>query len=158
MVDFPTPSSNRSIVVLYNPLGRTLLLERGFWHTALFEALAMGWRPTGTVAPPRRLGIKTKDQWQGDYLELSGQEMTRNDALEFGLALGRTRKIEFDDLCAFSLASGFLICEPAEELQEKISRFNMGKSAGVEVSEAAAEEAREHRPPQTTGRKPEAGE
>jgi hypothetical protein len=109
----------QQMVILYSPEGRMFPLERGLWQAALREAETMGWRPAGTCGPPRSLGARSGEPWQGEYGEACGQEVTRDDAQEFGWALARSGRAEFSLLCAFSLGSGFLVCEPAAQWQPR---------------------------------------
>lgn len=121
------------VVILYSPAGEAFPLERRLWLAALREAEVMGWKPAGTCAPPRLLGARSGQPWQGDYRKPCGQEVRREDALEFGLALGRLGKSKFDALRDFSLKSGFLICEPPEGWQPPADLLSLGQQAGLKA-------------------------
>lgn len=128
------------IVILYSPGGQALELERQLWLGALREAEAMGWRPEGTGAPPRLLGTPGGEPWQGDYRRPCGQEVRREDALAFGLALGRASTAEFGGLRDFSLKSGFLICEPSDGWHSTADLLALGRQVGLKPGEAGREE------------------
>lgn len=135
------------IVILYSPLGQALELERQLWLDALREAEVMGWRPEGTGAPPRLLGTRGGEPWQGDYGRPCGQEVRREDALEFGLALGRAGTAEFGAVRDFSLKSGFLICEPSDGWHSPADLLTLARRVGVKEGKAGREEcAPEHIP------------
>lgn len=99
------------MVVLYHPNGRSLELDQELWRKALECARGQGWRATGTLAPPQTLGERGVERWDGGYEQPLGQEVVREDARRFGMALGLADRREFDRLREFSLEAGFIVCD-----------------------------------------------
>ena len=54
------------------------------WHQLLRVAIAFGWQPAGTIAPPEYDG-----DWNGGYCSNDFQEVSDSDARALGTALHR---------------------------------------------------------------------
>lgn len=98
------------MTVLFHPDGRSLTLEDTAWKRALDLALAAGWTPGRTLAPPPGIGARN-EAWDGRHEPAAGQEVTRADAARFAAALAGSTGPEWVGVLArFAAKSGFLVC------------------------------------------------
>jgi hypothetical protein len=115
-------------VALFDTSGRLVEITAGLWATALNLAMANGWKPAGTTAPPRRWtpegAIAGLSPWDGRYAKAMGQCVTASDAVRFPQALARGVECEGNAhlarLAGFASAGGFLVCRLTAELREAL--------------------------------------
>ena len=115
-------------VGLFDTSGRLLEITTELWATALNLAMANGWKPAGTTAPPRRWtpegAVAGLTPWDGRYAEALGQCVTASDAGRFAQALARGVEREGNAqlarLAGFGSAGGFLVCPLTAELREAL--------------------------------------
>ena len=117
------------VVSLFDAVGRFVQVPAALWAKALGTAMAHGWRPAGTAAPPRHWGLNwqgnVQERWDGRYEAPLGQCVNAGDAQQLGRALGKAMEREVDldigALASFSSRGSFIICPLTTELQRALS-------------------------------------
>ncbi len=145
---------------LFNQFGDHLHIEDEDWGALLELARARGWKPAGTLAPPRRFGpaceTPAPGPWDGSYSPAVGQAVKSTDAERLSSALRAARPDQpasnsrnpsaIANFTAFSSERGFLVCattdgfsvpgaqKPTEDLLNLSSSLGMPAAPSDRIS------------------------
>ena len=86
------------MVVLYNRFGESFSFSTHTWTKLLAIASRYGWKPSGTIAPPKTWDLDhpkpVSITWDGNYSRPSGQTVRPKDAQCLGQAIERALAAE----------------------------------------------------------------
>ncbi|MEX2264225.1 MAG: hypothetical protein WD696_19885 [Bryobacteraceae bacterium] len=135
-------------LILYDPLGRSLLLDAEDWRELLDAALHQGWQPAGTAQPPLPFDVDRTDptpakSWDRNYRSPQGQTVLRHDAKAMAAALRRapqgwTDRFVYKAFIAFCEQGSFLLCEADKiPMGTQLVRLGEALEGAVRESEVA---------------------